>query len=231
MISSFISVFDSFPCTACQEALPVRESGLCQECYSSLPFIRGKRCPGCGGNLDGILNLCTKCLREEKREWSDAFALFRMEGTARELIHKLKYGRQTPAGRTIALEIAEHINSDFLRDIDIIVPVPLHWLRLFTRGFNQSEIIADYVGRKFNIPVKSILKRVRYTPKQANFNRKMRKRNLIDAFSLKKGVKCGKCTILLVDDVLTTGSTLSAAAEVLIEAGADKIKVLAAARA
>jgi len=231
IIHRAIGIFDASPCVACSQAIPERDSGLCRECFDLIPFIHGEKCPGCGGELDGTLNLCSKCSREDAREWNDAYALFRMDSIGRDLIHKFKYHKHIPIGRTIALEIIKHINPDFFEDIDFVVPVPLHWIRYFSRGFNQSEIIAEVLAKSLDLKCSLMLKRSRYTQKQAKFNRKIRKKNLIDAFSVKKGVNCRNCTILLVDDVLTTGSTLSAAAEVLIEAGAEKIKVLVAARA
>jgi len=230
-LNFFVGLFDSFPCVVCKSELPDRNSGLCLNCFNSLPLILGERCPGCGAELDGIFDICSKCMKEDARIWDDAFALTRMEGSARLLIHQLKYKKDVSAGRTLALEILEHIDHHYFEDVDYIVPIPLHWTREIARGFNQSSIISDLLSKYAKIPSKNILKRIRVTLKQASLEKSLRKKNLIGAFSVKKGVNCRKCTILLVDDVMTTGSTLSAASDVLVAAGVEKIKVLVTARA
>lgn len=229
-LNSAITQFDSFPCVFCGIQLP-EKNGLCLDCHKKLPLILGERCSACGAELDGIFEVCSKCMQEDKRIWSSAFAVYRMEGIARELIHKLKYNKETAVARTLALNTVQSIDRNFLKDVDLIVPIPLHWTRELLRGFNQSALICKFLEYFLNIPSKNILKRIKITPKQANLTRTQRKKNLIGVFSLKKDENYKNRTILLVDDVMTTGTTLSVASKILLEAGASNVKVLVTARA
>lgn len=228
-LSQIIKEIDSFPCVYCGMALP-EKFGFCAECYQQLPLVKTPRCPGCGAENDGIFDLCGKCLKEDKRIWDQAVSVMRMEGAGRELIHRFKYGRETAIARTFG-EVAAGIWLESGLHADLIVPTPLHWTRQFFRGYNQSALLAEIISYRTKIPSKKVLKRKKMTSKQANLNRKERKKNLIGAFSVKKEVICRNRTILLLDDVMTTGTTLTSAASALLEAGAKKVKILVLARA
>jgi len=188
--------------------------------FVSLPF-----CPGCGGELDGVLEICRKCLREEKRLWKKAVSVFRMTGTAQELIHRYKYSNTPEMARPFGKLAAEALIKNGIK-VDFIVPTPLHWLRSFLRGFNQATLLAEVISEETGIPVMDIMKRTKWTKQQARLSRKERKKNLKGAFSVKKQEICKNRSILLLDDVMTTGSTLSAAAAELMKAGAHEINVL-----
>ena len=112
----------------------------------------------------------------------------------------------------------------------MLVPVPLHLLRQRERGFNQSEIIAREIGKLAGLPVENLLRRVRATTTQTHFDRRARMRNLRGALALRQNVCVKPLNILLVDDVLTTGSTLDECARVLLEAGYPQPSALAVAR-
>jgi ComF family protein len=229
VFSTIINEIDAFPCVYCGLVLPAR-LGFCEGCYKLIPFIKQPLCPACGAENDGIFELCGKCLQEEKRVWSQAVAVMRMEGVGREMIHRFKYGKETAIARALG-NIAAKVWQDLTEDADIIVPTPLHWSRKLLRGYNQSELFANIFSTQTNIPCKNILRRVKMTSKQATLNREQRKKNLIKAFSVKKEAICRNSTILLVDDVMTTGATLSSAASALLDAGAKNVKVLVLARA
>ena len=108
-----------------------------------------------------------------------------------------------------------------------MIPVPLHSARLKERGYNQSLILAEHIGRKYNIPVKAdLLKRIRNTLMQSLTSRHERRENVRDAFRASK--RCAGMNIILVDDVITTGSTAEECAKALKAAGADKVYVIAA---
>ena len=219
------------PCAACGVEKP-SISGFCESCHASLPLVLGKdRCPGCGAENDGIFDVCSKCLREDERPWTSALTLMRMEGLGRDLIHRYKYGGDTFLARPLGKLAAETLKSVGTGDFDLITPVPLHWSRALTRGYNQTALLCEVIAKELNIPTRSTLRRIRATPKQAGLGREERKRNLTGAFAARPRKLQKSSTVLLVDDVLTTGSTLAAAATALLEAGVADIRVLTLLRA
>lgn len=166
-----------------------------------------------------------------RRGWNGfdaAYAFGSYEGTLRELIHLYKYS----GIRTLAGPLGTMMASVLPREqrFDLIVPMPLHWLRRWRRGFNQSRLLADTLSRKTGIPVIEAAKRLRSTPPQAGLSNSERRRNVTAAFGAKKRAKLVGRRILLIDDVLTTGATASACAAALKQAGAEHVSVLALAR-
>lgn len=148
--------------------------------------------------------------------------LYRYEGAVRQAVHRLKFERVT----SLALPMSELMMKGFdildIHKIDAIVPVPIHWRRQFSRGFNQSVLLAQAMPLKF---VKlDWLKRIRNTPAQAELNRKERLTNLIGAFEATPSVR--RKSILLLDDVLTTGATAHECAKALKVAGALSVTAL-----
>jgi ComF family protein len=150
------------------------------------------------------------------------------EGPLRKLIQVFKYQGVRPLAPVLggflrrALPIQEHF--------DFIVPMPLHWRRRWSRGFNQSALLAREIARRFDSPVKSILRRVRFTPSQAGLTNAARRANMSGAFRIKSGAQIKGKRVLLIDDVLTTGATAAACARVLKRAGAAHVTLLALAR-
>ena len=221
-----------FPCPLCDCDNPARHdfNTFCKDCLNQLPMLSGKRCPGCGGELDGVLEQCRQCLSMPPRPWSKAVSVLKMEDSGEKVIYQLKFSGNTAMARAIA-ELAYPLldNPDF-KQCDIIVPVPLYWRRCFQRGYNQSEVLAKMLANYLKLPVKTPLKRIRHTTRQATLTREERLKNLKGAFTVKKPQTVAGKNILLVDDVLTTGSTLHACAEALHQAGVKDIKVFTVAR-
>jgi ComF family protein len=117
------------------------------------------------------------------------------------------------------------------RDYSLIIPVPLHIKKLRKRGFNQSIILANSLGKKWQIPINfSLLKRSKFTLTQTGLDKKERERNIKGAFEVKDKTKIAGRNIILIDDVYTTGATLNECAKKLIKAGAQKVAVLTLAR-
>jgi ComF family protein len=112
---------------------------------------------------------------------------------------------------------------------DVLIPVPLHWRRQWQRGFNQSEMLARFLSSRCGIPVATALRRVRYTAVQAGLSNTARRRNVTAAFACRRRLD-GK-RVLLIDDVMTTGSTAAACGVALRRAGASRISLLTVARA
>ena len=117
------------------------------------------------------------------------------------------------------------------RRFDLVVPVPLHPTRERERGFNQATLLAELLARQAAMPLSAALERIRYTITQTAYDRAERMENLHDAFRLRKNMNVRELHVLLIDDVLTTGSTLSECARVLKEAGAISVYAATAARA
>ena len=225
-----LSWFLALPCPLCGgEPAKGEPNMLCPDCIAKIRFAKAPLCPGCGGELSGILDVCPDCLKAPKRPWSKAVAAMRMEGGAAELIYNFKYRSRPELARPIGEIAAEALSSAGLK-IDALCPTPLHWTRLLTRGYNQAELLAEVISAKSNIPVINMLKRHKRTGQQAKLSKKQRFENLKGAFSVPDSTLCEKRSILLIDDVMTTGSTLSAAADSVLAAGAKEIFVLIAAR-
>jgi ComF family protein len=176
--------------------------------------------------------LCQRC-----REAADAFRLaraplrYRQEGVARAAILLAKHGgRLALLGHLARLLAAEAPRYLAPEEWDVLVPVPLHWTRRWRRGFNQAEVLARGVGRGLGIPVSTAaLSRVRATPPQQG-DAEARRRNVRDAFRVRRPGRVAGRRILLVDDVFTTGATANAAARALRAAGAADVGVLTLAR-
>ncbi len=213
-----IEQFCVFPCPGCREELGSGWNCFCETCLSRIKRIEPPCCPGCGGKQDGILEYCSKCLRIGIRPWRNAYALFELDPFGLELIHRYKYTGQVELARAFAALAAEEVHrreSHF----DAIVPVPLHWSRYLWRGFNQAHLFCSLLGQELHVPVKHYLARSRATRRQAKLNREQRLKNLDNAFKLRRADDLKGRKILLVDDVLTTGATLSEACKPL--KGAD----------
>lgn len=226
------SLFFPAHCAGCGCSVPEQDH-LCHACEEGIERIRPPRCEVCSQPYDGMTPVftCPNCSGEEF-SFECAVAVVRSRGVVRDMIHRLKYGREMWLGRTLASWMHEGLSDPRLASWspDALVPVPLHPRRLREREFNQSELLAEELARLGKIRIFSPLKRIRYTTTQTKLDRKHRRQNLRDAFILSKNADVTNMNLLLVDDVLTTGSTLDACASVLQEAGARSVRSLTAAR-
>lgn len=175
---------------------------------------------------------CANCAHR-KLHFDAAVSAFRSRGIVRHVILDFKYGRRMHLRHLVASWLFVALKDDRLRqrDFDLIVPVPLHPARQRERGFNQAALLAELLSCKISIPARPVLERVRYTTTQTAFDRAERMENLHGAFRLRKNADVQQLRVLLVDDVLTTGSTLSECARVLKKAGAASVYAVTAARA
>jgi ComF family protein len=148
------------------------------------------------------------------------------EGALRKLIHLFKYGGVQPLARVFGNWMAIALPRE--QQFDLIVPMPLHWLRRWQRRYNQAGLLAREVSRRWNVPVKSAVKRRRATAPQAGLTNSKRRLNVSGAFVAK--TRLDGLHVLLVDDVLTTGASAAACARALKRAGARRVTVLALAR-
>jgi competence protein ComFC len=151
----------------------------------------------------------------------------------REIIHDFKYGRQIYLRHLVARWLCAALDDPRLRShgFDVIVPVPLHPARERERGFNQASLLAELLAARVSIPSRYLLERIRYTTTQTALDRTERMENLHNAFRLRKNANVRGLRVLLIDDVLTTGSTLNECARILKGAGAISVHAATAARA
>jgi ComF family protein len=198
---------------------------LCPACTADLPQLPAALCPQCGEETT-LGERCGACLKDPPA-FARTIALFRYEFPVDRLIQALKYGHQLALAPWLGYQLGERLVA---ADYDLLLPLPLHPSRLRTRGFNQSLEIARVTGKALGIPMSpGILTRIRATPPQAELPLKERGRNVRGAFECARDL--GGKRILLVDDVMTTGSTLREAARILNLHGAGQITVAVAARA
>jgi ComF family protein len=171
---------------------------------------------------------CALC-RQGRRGFDAAYCYGSYEGPLRELIHLYKYGRV----QTLAKPLGDLLAAALPREerFDAVTAVPLHWRRQWHRGFNQSELLARLMAARYGIPVVKALRRVEATVTQAGLSNTRRRQNVAAAFACRRGAQALKGKrVLLIDDVMTTGSTAAACARVLKNAGAAKVALLAVAR-
>jgi ComF family protein len=171
---------------------------------------------------------CALC-RSGLRGFDAAYSYGAYEGPLREMIHLLKYRRM----RALAGPLGEFLRNALARDevFDAIVPVPLHWRRQWDRGFNQSELLAQSLAEVTGLRVINALRRVKSTAAQAGLSNSGRRRNVAQAFRCRRPQAVAGKRILLIDDVMTTGSTAAACALALKRAGAKRVALLTVARA
>lgn len=168
---------------------------------------------------------CALC-RSGARGFDAAYSFGAYEGVLRQLIHLYKYARIKTLAGPLANLLARAMPLD--EPFDAIVPVPLHWLRRWKRGFNQSELLARALSRRTGIPIVKALRRTQATRVQAGLSNHARRRNVTRAFRARP---VGGKRMLLIDDVMTTGSTAAACALALKRAGAARVGVLTVGRA
>ena len=222
-------------CAGCGALLsrPLTEV-ICLDCWSGIETLAAPWCEQCGDRLaqDSGATRCGRCL-ELPRRFERARSAGIYDGTLRDLIHAFKYQRRRQLARPLARLIARTAAAE-LTDADAVVPVPLHPRRYLTRGFNQ----ADDLARELGVPVWRVLKRRRHGVPQAGLPAERRLDNVRGAFGLRArwttrpfARALRNRTFVLIDDVMTTGATVEACSEALLDAGARRVRVLTVARA
>lgn len=192
---------------------------LCGACAEALPRIEGPLCRRCGTPTAFETFACEEC-KDVDLAFEGARAALRYEGVGEKLVQAIKYRAHTRVvGRVAAPLMADALDRE-ADPFDLVVPVPIHRSRLAKRGFNQAELLARGVAARMGASVSDTLKSVRRTRDQVRLSAPERRANVGGAFQARERVH-GR--VLLVDDVLTTGATMSECAEVLLEAGAEEV--------
>ena len=220
-------------CPNCNKVIENKKI-FCNHCFKNISFISKNICQWCGTPLVSRHTneklLCTKCMNK-RPTYDMARAAFIYEVFSRDAILKFKYADKMGFANAF-IPFMVQAGAPLLEKSDLIVAVPMHWKRKLSRKYNQAEILAKILSDKTKIPYHTnILFRSKYTPKQENKSFKERNANVKNAFKIKNKKKIKGKRILLVDDVFTTGATVSNCAKTLKKAGAKAVYVLTIAKA
>lgn len=209
--------------------------GLCGSCWRDTPFIGGTVCDSCGipvpGSADGYRLECDDCMKTP-RLWADGRAALLYKDRARRMVLALKHGDRPEIARPAALWMSRAVRP-ILRENMLIAPVPLHWTRFLKRRYNQSALLAQEVARQTGLSqCPDLLLRTKRTAMLDGKTAQERFSDLSGAIRVhpKRRHRLAARSILLVDDVMTTGATLTACTRACLEAGAHDVCVLTLAR-
>jgi ComF family protein len=216
-------------CNVCGRPLADDRDHFCPSCRSTLLADPSASCPRCAATVGPFAALADGCLecRASRFHFDGAVRLGVYDGLLREVILRLKHFHGEGLAENLAFLWAEHA-ADRLHGLGVraVVPVPLHWRRRLTRGYNQSEALARSLAARLGLPCQTRwLRRVRPTPRQTALTRAQRRENVRGAFQPRAGTGLKGQAVLLVDDVMTTGSTCDEAARALRAAGAARVWV------
>lgn len=233
IIPKLLDIF--FPCLCAGCGTPVEASRLfCAKCEADLAMVTAPFCQICGHpftSSQGNEHVCGECLRQPPF-FKAARSVFIYKEPIKRAITQFKFLGCTALAELFVKAIITHLN-EFIKQIapDIIIPVPLHLHRLRERGYNQCLLLAQHMARTLGIPCKKrVLRKVKPTIPQVGLSSYQRRLNIKGSFAVFDQDAVQGKRILLIDDVLTTGSTVNECAKVLVKAGADGVWVITLAR-
>jgi ComF family protein len=230
LLKTAVDIIFPAQCLACPTIVTVK-GNLCHHCWDNIAFISSPQCEKCGmpfelENSSGML--CGNCIGENGPRYDKARAVIQYDESSRNLITNFKYSDKTHSCKHFAAWMVR-VGQEFIENADIIAPVPLHRIRLFTRRYNQSALLAKSISQQCGVPAHNrLLIRTKNTPPQASLTFKQRTINVRNAFKV-NSTYANKITgknIILVDDVITTGSTINACVRALKKSGAGEVYVL-----
>lgn len=222
IIYTFLNILYPRHCPVCHKILKDQNGIVCPECENGFSRIGKDYCLRCGKPVKAQEEYCGEC-RKRSRSFDRNKAVFLYNGKLRRSLVRYKYYGCREYGDFYASAICRYAGRDIMGwSPDVIIPVPLTPKKQRARGFNQAGYLADRIGEKLHIPVShTLLRKVRSTKSQKKLNAAQRRQNLKDAFRVQENIQ--GITVLVIDDVYTTGSTMEAAAACLKSAGAESV--------
>ena len=229
------NLFDIFlppRCLVCHDVV-YKENGLCHKCFKNISFLSDQCCPVCGRNYTFPVEkeelICGKCLSDPPK-LQGLRAVFAYDDYSKQLILPFKHADRTELAPFLS-KLLYYRGKSVLKNADYIIPVPLYWQRLVKRKYNQSALLAVKLSKLVERPfLLNTLLRIKKTQSQGHKNREERIKNIQNAFCVRHPEKIKGKTIVLIDDVYTTGATLNECAKVLRQAGAKRVEALVLAR-
>ncbi len=226
-----IALLYPFNCRVCRRPLPEGQL-LCRNCSRTIQKVVPPFCQRCSQPFLGEITqefTCSTCL-DRNFSFIHAISCRVNSGTARNIIHRLKYQREFHLRQIVANWLIECLDDPRLQPFDVIVPVPLHHTKLREREFNQAMAIAELLANACNKPVANCLLRTRRTESQTHFDRNKRLQNLRGAFRASSSARLLGARVLLIDDVFTTGSTVDECSRALLKSKVASVQVATATR-
>jgi ComF family protein len=233
VVQGFAQLLWPAVCVNCGSLASHDDKGLCSKCWQEiLQCVNPDYCPRCGASVSRYILHNGRCPQCQQLE-------FHLDGLARAGIYGDALRKMIVAFKRDRTELETHLSmlansalssSHFYNDIEMFVPVPLHWRRRLSRGYNQAELLAKKLGHS-HAKISRDLARIRHTEMQPAVDFAKRKANVNGAFAVRRGHRFEGKTLCLVDDVKTTGATLNECAKVLKDAGAIKVYALVLATA
>lgn len=232
MAKYFINLFYPLHCPACRESIdPLSKTGVCGSCSASIRRNPRPYCRSCGRPVNHQGDKCGECAKLDLH-FDRAYSACLYEERIKELVHKFKYGSGSSLAPFFSKIMLDFLgdNREIARGVEAVTYVPLDNRRLRERGFNQSRLLARGVAGEIGAPLIDTLKKIAPTKHQNELSREERLMNLRGAFRARRDVDLAGKIIILVDDVMTTGATLSECSKALRDAGAKEVRCLTLAR-
>ncbi|MDR0677198.1 MAG: ComF family protein [Holosporaceae bacterium] len=222
-----------FPITCCNCEEFVESEGLCSECWNKIRWIGDPKCRICGVPFEFGVDLTCPMCSKRKPHFDKAIAVFEYDDFTKKVILKFKYNDTTYISKQLAAWMYRVSKNTVQKKVDFIVPVPIHFFKRLKRKYNQSELLALEFAKLSGISYEPrILLKKKSTPQQEGLSRNVRLKNVQGSFGIDEKYRnlLHKKTILLIDDVLTTGATINECSKILKKHGAEKIICVTAAR-
>jgi len=236
-ISSFFNslanfVFPPFCCHCHLRTPEGLAGGICQDCWATVKIWNDGQCQRCGQPAAEAESLCQHCLIPD---WgcNDIKTIGPFEAPLSDAVHMLKYSDAKSVSRRLGAMMAKCVVPDQkYNQADLVLAVPLHKARKRERGYNQAQLLAGQLGEALGIPSpEGLVTRARHTISQTTLNKEQRLRNVEGIFAVHNPDRIKDRTIILVDDVLTTGATIGSCGQSLLSAGAREVLAMTAAAA
>ncbi|MEW6680549.1 MAG: ComF family protein, partial [bacterium] len=215
-LSLLLDFFLPSDCEICKMPLEYDEAYICKTCFSKVEEIKPPICRRCGRPSFSIF--CLEC-RRKRRYFKRAMFCGTFSGVLKEAIHIFKYEKKQGLSNCLGNLMCRALDRTGW-NFDVITAVPLHKKKEKARGFNQTRLLAEIISKKRNLPLFNGLKKRINTPSQVGLPYNERRANVIDCFTLKDKEKIKGKSILLIDDVMTTGTTIEECSKILLEGGA-----------
>ena len=222
-IEKFLRMLYPKRCIFCYKVFPEDvEEDVCPECEKSIDCIGNPACVQCGIPIEHY-GKCSRCAKN-KYFFDEGFAVYVYKDFPREAILRFKFSDMYNYAEYFGYTMARYADVSDIPFVDYVVPVPIHKCKLLKRGYNQSLLLAEVYAREREEVCVEMLVRVKNTKPQNNLNSKAREKNIKGAFALiDENINLKGKSIMLIDDIFTTGSTINECARVLKKHGADKV--------